>query len=357
MGPGYGFGPSRRRRRSSGASPLSGYAWALDFQNGLYRNGGQLVTDVTALTGYNFARTGTVAEHYSGGAVSSFASGVPAIVPAYGYVQRPAHSNLLLNAGQASALATQDVTLTAGTSYTLSFIGTGAVTVTGAAAASLAGTGANDRVRTTVTAASTGAATFAVTGDVRWAMLVTAATQGPIIPTAGVAATAPAGDLWFTLSDLGASGDWLVTIDLDWLESNAAVGIEEIPFAISDGTNSNRIGIRRIAGGGQIGIRRNTAGGGTSFTGGTSALQPNAGKCILGLRKAGDVYTLGVLPTGGGYATGNLGTVTGWTGALTRIDIGKVLTVSHAHSLFRFVGLEAGSFNDSQMQQKLEARL
>ncbi len=78
-----------------------------------------------------------------------------------------ARKNLLL---ATTTLATQSVTLTA-TPYTLSFKGTGTVTLTGASTAGpLVGTGANDRVSLTFTPTA-GNVTFTVSGSVTDAQL------------------------------------------------------------------------------------------------------------------------------------------------------------------------------------------
>lgn len=353
---GHGFGPSKRRLASGGASAvLAGYAWAADFRNGNYRQGAQLVTSVKALSGCNFTRTGSVNEQLPGSAVHSFASGVPALVPGYGYVQRTSHSNLLLNAGQASVLTSQTVTLTASLSYTLSFIGTGSIAISGVATGQLDGTGVNNRVRLSIMAGSAGAAAFTVTGDVRWAGLVAATTQGPIIQTGASTATAPAGDLWFVPPDL--SGDWLLLADLDFLETNAAAGIEEAVLSINDGSNANRIFISRAAGGGQIRARRNIAGGPIVIAADPTVLQTEPGQCILGLRKIGDTYTLGVAGAGANYSAASLGTLTGWSAPFSRLDVGKQLSFNISQTVFRFVGLEAAAIGDAEMQARLEARL
>ena len=77
-----------------------------------------------------------------------------------------ARYNLLLNS---ATLSTQSVT-TVAARYTLSFTGTGSVTLSGSATGTLAGTGANNRVSLAITPTA-GTLTLTVTGSVTLAML------------------------------------------------------------------------------------------------------------------------------------------------------------------------------------------
>ena len=81
-----------------------------------------------------------------------------------------APANLLLNS---AALGTQTVTVVSGQSYTLSFYGTGSVTLSGGATGTLSGTGASNRVSVAFTASTT-SVTFTVSGSV---------TSGQLEPT------------------------------------------------------------------------------------------------------------------------------------------------------------------------------
>jgi hypothetical protein len=83
-----------------------------------------------------------------------------------GYLAEANTTNMLLNS---DTLSTQNVTVTAAT-HTLTFEGTGTVTLTGAFSGSLAGTGAKDRVRLTF-AATAGTLTVTVSGTVKRAQL------------------------------------------------------------------------------------------------------------------------------------------------------------------------------------------
>lgn len=104
------------------------------------------------------------------------AAGVP-----LGFLPEPQRTNLLLNS---AVLATQSVTVSA-TAYTLSFEGTGTVTLSGASTAGpLVGTGATDRVPLTFTP-SAGSLTLTVSGTVNYANLEAGLFPTSPIVTAG----------------------------------------------------------------------------------------------------------------------------------------------------------------------------
>lgn len=83
-----------------------------------------------------------------------------------GFMIEPAGTNLFLNS---DSLSTQDVTVTA-EPHTLSFYGTGTVTLTGAFSGSLVGTAATDRVDLTFTPTA-GTLTCTVSGTVDYAQI------------------------------------------------------------------------------------------------------------------------------------------------------------------------------------------
>jgi hypothetical protein len=105
-------------------------------------------------------------------------SGTPALL------LEPQRSNLLLNS---TVLSTQNITTTA-VAHTLSFYGTGTITLSGTFTGSLVGTGANNRVTLTFTPTA-GTLTVTVTGSVNNAQCEVGAYATSWVSTAGAAVT------------------------------------------------------------------------------------------------------------------------------------------------------------------------
>ena len=110
----------------------------------------------------------------------------PVTLACLGYLNEPQRTNLLLNS---ATLSTQSVSVSA-TAYTLSFYGTGTVTLSGASTAGpLVGTGAYPTRSTLTFTPSAGSLTLTVTGSVTWAQLEAGSTATSWIPTTGTSAT------------------------------------------------------------------------------------------------------------------------------------------------------------------------
>lgn len=113
----------------------------------------------------------------------------PTTLAVRGLLLEEQRTNLLLNSLlNGTNLSTQSVTVSA-TSYTLSFFGTGTVTLSGASTAGpLVGTGATNKVSLTFTPIA-GMLTLTVSGTVKWANLEAGSFATSFIPTAGAFAT------------------------------------------------------------------------------------------------------------------------------------------------------------------------
>jgi hypothetical protein len=126
---------------------------------------------------------------------------------ARGLLTEPVATNLLLNN---ATLSTQSVTVTA-VAHTLSFFGTGTVTLSGVSTAGpLVGTGANDRVSLTFTPTA-GSLTCTVTGTVSRAQLETGAVATSPINTFAASATRAVDSYTFTPASINysaTSGSW-----------------------------------------------------------------------------------------------------------------------------------------------------
>lgn len=156
---------------------------------------------------------------------------------ARGFVSEPTRSNILLNSLiDGTNLATQSVTVAAG-AYTLSFYGTGSITLSGAATGTLAGVSATRRVYLIFTPTA-GNLTVTVSGNVKWAQLEAGTGLTSFIPTDGTSKSRGA-DIaeisganltdWFS-NDIGSL---IVQYETPSTVRNA------VPVSVSDGTANN----------------------------------------------------------------------------------------------------------------------
>lgn len=146
-----------------------------------------------------------------------------------------ARTNLFLNS---LALSTQGVTVTAQV-YTVSFIGTGTITFSGAYLGFLVGTGANDRVSVSFTP-SAGTLTCTVSGAVTYAQIEAGLGASPYIPTYGATATRAADNLYTLVSSFGyRQTEGTIVAEFESVGGDGA----DFPriFSASDGGNNNQI--------------------------------------------------------------------------------------------------------------------
>jgi hypothetical protein len=169
----------------------------------------------------------------------TFGTNVPVLTP-NGWLMQGARTNLLLNS---ATLSTQSVTVTAA-AHTLSFYGTGTVTLSGASTAGpLVGTGASNRVTLTFTP-SAGSLTLTVTGSVTNAQLELGSFASSYIPTTGATATRAADVA--TISNLASIGfnPLQGTMLVEFNSFNSSTDVYHIvDFYGSGGSNVNSIRI------------------------------------------------------------------------------------------------------------------
>jgi hypothetical protein len=205
-------------------------------QNYLVEDPSRITTVTRASGGTAFDSTGTLITYGNNVPRRDFN---PVTLQPRGLLIEGARTNLVLNS---DTLSTQNVTVTA-VAHTLSFYGTGTITLSGASTAGpLVGTGAfPQRVSLTFTP-SAGTLTLTVTGSVRFANLEVGPFASSYIPTTGASATR-AEDVAI-VSSYAALG-WNETQGTLVLEAQlTAVGTTNAALAtVSDATSANRIQI------------------------------------------------------------------------------------------------------------------
>lgn len=207
------LGPVLRPTRGFPITPIKGGGWwlsesqlDLDFANnrafnrstGFNGSPASLLTVARASAGWYFDSSGTLQQAASNALRLNHD---PATLAALGLLVEEQRTNLLLNS---TSLSTQSVTVTAA-AHTLSFYGTGTITLSGVSTAGpLVGTGANNRVALTFTPTA-GSLTLTVSGDVRMANLELGSFATSPIITAGSQVTRAADQVSIATSAFGFS--------------------------------------------------------------------------------------------------------------------------------------------------------
>jgi hypothetical protein len=192
-----------------------------------------------------FTRASTATYFDAFGVIRTAPSGVarfdhnPATFENLGLLLEEQRTNLLLNSG---SLATQNITVTA-VSTTLSFYGTGTVTLSGASTAGpLVGTGSSNRVSLTFTPTA-GTLTLTVSGSVGNAQLEAGAFATSYIPTVASQVTRAADAASMTGADFSS---WYNQAEGTLYSESSrpfpvpSGGVARV-FEINDGTVNNRL--------------------------------------------------------------------------------------------------------------------
>jgi hypothetical protein len=202
-------------------------------------------------------------------------------------------TNLFLNS---EVGATQDVTVTA-VANTLTFWGTGTITLSGASTAGpLVGTGVNDRVSLTFTP-SAGTLTLTVTGTCSRVQLEAGAFASSYITTTGSPGVRGADLPVATLAALGLPASGAHTSLLKILRTTNTTGSAQYPARIDDGSTANFFGLRGESGSANHQARRALASVG-------------AGSANIAGPAAGNVYRAGFRVDGAGNASGYIDAAT-----------------------------------------------
>lgn len=222
----------------------------------------------TALSKLTFTRASTATRFNASGLIESVASDVaridynPSPLALRGLLIEGARTNLVLNS---DTLSTQSVTVTAAV-HTLSFYGTGTITLSGASTAGpLTGSGAFPTRSSLVFTPSAGSLTLTVTGTVQYAQLELGAIPSSYIPTAGATVTRAAEvcKIATTLFPATVTGPYTIFAKAIWPTTNAS-DVNRVIYGLNNGTAlENRYFIRLSGGTAGPG---NTAGGSDNFS-------------------------------------------------------------------------------------------
>ncbi len=248
-----------------------------------------------------------------GGIIVTEAAGTPisdAILK--GYLAEGPRTNNLLNS---SIMVTQDVS-TGAAARTLSFTGSGNVTISGAFSGILFGTGTSDRVSLTYTS-TVGTLTFVVSGDVRFAQDEVGSFESSWMPTSGTSATRAIDLLEYTTMDNfdESQGTAIVTAEMvSW--PNAAglaifrdPGISPLRMIPTNSGVESFDGTNTVLGPG--GVPSGTMKMATRWTGGNMQVFSSGGAGVIGNYDGGFNLTSPAL-----FLTRN-----GWYGTMKKLSI------------------------------------
>jgi hypothetical protein len=193
-----------------------------------------------------FTRATTATFVGSNGLIQSAAVNVPRIdfnpttLECLGLLIEETRTNLLLNS---ATLSTQSVTVTA-TAHTLSFYGTGTVTLSGASSAGpLVGTGVYPNRATLTFTPTAGTLTLTVTGTVSNAQLEAGPFATSYIPTTTTSVTRNADVASVATSQFPYNAtEGALVLSADYIGQSSGVAYAA---AFNDGTASNFMGVRR----------------------------------------------------------------------------------------------------------------
>ena len=246
-----------------------------------------------------------------GGTRTSYAINAPRFSAAGRFITEGARTNVFLNS---TAPVTQSITVTAQV-YTVSFYGTGSITLSGTSTGTLSGVGADTLVQLSFTPTA-GTLTLTVAGSVTDAQLEAGNPASSRIVTAGASVTRSADVSSCAFSTLFPNG--VGTVLASFMIPVATGNVAAFPFEISDGTSSNRILVQNPASGVSLQLRRVT--GGASQTG------------TLGSYTAGTLFRVGMIFDGatitGNFNGGSNAALATQPAGLSTLRIGNNVTLN-----------------------------
>ena len=176
------------------------------------------------------------------GALSSVAAGTPPIdynpttSALRGLRVEAAATNLILGS---AAPSTQTVSVTA-QAYTLSFYGTGTITLSGAYSGTLTGTGAFPAQASLTFTPTAGTLTLTVSGTVQYAMLTAGSAASSYIPTVGSIVTRAVDANSVALSSIPGWSATEVTVYVEF-SVPSLLTTQRHPVALHDGSGNNQL--------------------------------------------------------------------------------------------------------------------
>jgi hypothetical protein len=316
----------------------------LDFAQGYYNVHGEKFGAIKAAPGLTYTRT-LIKGELDNGQIRQMAATNPAIIKGEGFWSRKAATNLFLNS---TAGVTQNITVAA-VQHTLSFLGTGTVTLSGVSTAGpLVGTGRRNRVSLSFTPTA-GVLTLTITGSVQFVSLVTGASVGPIIVTVGasVAMQADALSVSATLDD----EPWFAVVVANMKEAGAAARLA----VFDDGNSLNTIVLERTAANDlSASVKVNNVAQTVALPA-ASAIN-GIGKVAIGIRRdaagkfsAACRYSNGTIAVAAPTAVGTMPPAT------NRLQVGQNFGADQPNSPISLIRVIHGDFTDAQITAILEA--
>jgi hypothetical protein len=339
--------------------PLASLALAMDFKNEAYWREGVKYDALASAPGYAHARTANATTFLpnadKNGYSAGYANSAVLIRNGLGLWSCPDNNiNWLRNAGSSTGLVTHTTTVNApynGT-MTLSFIGSGSVTLSGGCdSVTLTGTGASQKVSALVTnVLATTTINVTVTGTVQFAHLAHGDHRYHVaaVQTTGSAVYSGTSRIEADVNPITAEQDfiWWAIADLGNPYNEAITGLSEDWISTTKSASPTWLG--------RVGNALQANWGGINYLSGLN--QPGGGRALVGFRRKNslgsafakllDANSSSTALTVGSEKTGQFGTQP------LGMRFGGDSSYRQPTGYTEFVGIEKGTFTDAQLQAK-----